>query len=142
MLVSIVSGLNPVAHAARRYPACAESGKRAAGQSTLTTGYGSEGCSPAALLGHRYRFAAEGATMRWGCERGCGAGGEKLYESAGDAPATPPRSTARTATGSAAARRCSGCCRCGSGGRWPTAGPPTPYIASLIPRRISQTLTG
>lgn len=33
------------------------------------------------LLGHRYRFAADGATMRWSCERGCGAGGEKTYES-------------------------------------------------------------
>lgn len=37
------------------------------------------------LLGHRYRFAAEGATMRWECERGCGTGGEKTYESAADA---------------------------------------------------------
>lgn len=34
------------------------------------------------LLGHRFRFSAEGATMRWRCERGCGAGGEKRYESA------------------------------------------------------------
>ncbi|HET7567377.1 MAG TPA: DUF1660 family phage protein [Gaiellaceae bacterium] len=33
------------------------------------------------LLGHRFRFAAEGATMRWTCER-CGApGGEKTYAS-------------------------------------------------------------
>jgi hypothetical protein len=37
------------------------------------------------LLGHRYRFRAEGATMRWACERGCGAGGSKDYESAADA---------------------------------------------------------
>jgi hypothetical protein len=31
-------------------------------------------------LGHRWRFAAEGETMRWTCERGCGAGGEKRYD--------------------------------------------------------------
>jgi hypothetical protein len=37
------------------------------------------------LLGHRYRFAAEGATMRWTCER-CGAlGGEKTYGGAEEA---------------------------------------------------------
>ena len=37
------------------------------------------------LLGHRFRFAAEGATMRWTCER-CGAvGGEKTYASAEEA---------------------------------------------------------
>jgi hypothetical protein len=34
------------------------------------------------VLGHRWRFSAEGATMRWACARGCGAGGEKRYESA------------------------------------------------------------
>jgi hypothetical protein len=37
------------------------------------------------LLGHRFRFSSEGATMRWRCERGCGAGGEKRYASAADA---------------------------------------------------------
>jgi hypothetical protein len=37
------------------------------------------------LLGHRYRFEAEGATMRWSCERGCGAGGSKEYASPADA---------------------------------------------------------
>ena len=37
------------------------------------------------MLGHRYRFRAEGATMRWTCERGCGAGGSKEYASAEDA---------------------------------------------------------
>ena len=38
------------------------------------------------LLGHRYRFRADGATMRWECERGCGeAGGSKRYASARDA---------------------------------------------------------
>jgi hypothetical protein len=37
------------------------------------------------LAGHRYRFRSEGATMRWTCERGCGAGGEKRYASAADA---------------------------------------------------------
>jgi hypothetical protein len=37
------------------------------------------------LFGHRHRFAAEGATMRWSCER-CGAdGGEKTYGSAAEA---------------------------------------------------------
>jgi hypothetical protein len=35
------------------------------------------------LLGHRYRFTAEGTTLRWTCERGCGdPGGEKAYASA------------------------------------------------------------
>jgi hypothetical protein len=33
------------------------------------------------VLGHRWRFSAEGETMRWTCERGCGAGGEKRYDS-------------------------------------------------------------
>jgi hypothetical protein len=37
------------------------------------------------LAGHRYRFRSEGATMRWTCERGCGAGGEKRYASAAEA---------------------------------------------------------
>jgi hypothetical protein len=37
------------------------------------------------LLGHRYRFRADGDTLRWRCQRGCGAGGEKRYPSAGDA---------------------------------------------------------
>lgn len=37
------------------------------------------------LLGHRPHFSAEGAVMRWSCERGCGAAGEKRYESAADA---------------------------------------------------------
>jgi hypothetical protein len=34
------------------------------------------------VLGHRWRFSTEGATMRWACARGCGAGGEKSYDSA------------------------------------------------------------
>lgn len=34
------------------------------------------------LLGHRYRFTADGATMRWSCQRGCGASGEKRYDDA------------------------------------------------------------
>ena len=51
------------------------------------------------LLGHRYRFDAEGSTMRWACERGCGAGGEKVYASAARrAPLRAPPSTATTAT--------------------------------------------
>jgi hypothetical protein len=35
--------------------------------------------------GHRYRFQAQGATLRWWCQRGCGAGGEKSYASAAEA---------------------------------------------------------
>jgi hypothetical protein len=37
------------------------------------------------LLGHRYRFSAEGPTMRWECERGCGEGGSKRYATAEEA---------------------------------------------------------
>ena len=37
------------------------------------------------LLGHRFRFTSEGDTMRWRCERGCGAGGAKRYETAAEA---------------------------------------------------------
>ena len=37
------------------------------------------------LLGHRYRFTSEGATMRWDCQRGCGAGGTKVYASPAEA---------------------------------------------------------
>jgi hypothetical protein len=37
------------------------------------------------VFGHRFRFQAEGATMRWTCERGCGAGGSKEYASATEA---------------------------------------------------------
>ncbi len=33
------------------------------------------------LLGHRPAFTAQGATMTWRCERGCGFGGSKHYES-------------------------------------------------------------
>jgi hypothetical protein len=33
------------------------------------------------MLGHRWRFTAEGEMMRWACERECGAGGEKVYDS-------------------------------------------------------------
>jgi hypothetical protein len=37
------------------------------------------------VLGHRYRFRADGPTMTWACER-CGArGGEKTYASADEA---------------------------------------------------------
>jgi hypothetical protein len=37
------------------------------------------------LLGHRYRFRADGRTMTWQCER-CGAvGGSKDYDSPDDA---------------------------------------------------------
>ena len=37
------------------------------------------------VLGHRYRFTAEGTRMRWECQRGCGAAGEKQYGSAAEA---------------------------------------------------------
>jgi hypothetical protein len=37
------------------------------------------------LLGHRFRFSADGETMRWECQRGCGAGGSKRYQAAEDA---------------------------------------------------------
>jgi len=37
------------------------------------------------ITGHRYRFEAEGRTMRWTCVRGCGASGEKLYPTPADA---------------------------------------------------------
>jgi hypothetical protein len=37
------------------------------------------------LAGHRFRFATEGATMSWRCERGCGTGGSKTYATAADA---------------------------------------------------------
>jgi hypothetical protein len=37
------------------------------------------------LLGHRFRFTSDGDTMRWTCQRGCGAGGSKRYASAEDA---------------------------------------------------------
>lgn len=37
------------------------------------------------VLGHRPRFRAEGAVMRWECERGCGFGGERQYPTARDA---------------------------------------------------------
>jgi hypothetical protein len=34
------------------------------------------------LLGHRYRFAAEGAVMTWHCQRGCGQVGRRAYPDA------------------------------------------------------------
>ena len=37
------------------------------------------------VFGHRWRFRAEGPTMHWDCERGCGAVGSKRYPSAADA---------------------------------------------------------
>lgn len=39
------------------------------------------------LLGHRYRFAADGTVMRWWCERDCGACGQKEYATAARASA-------------------------------------------------------
>ena len=32
--------------------------------------------------GHRQRYRPDGATLRWACERGCGARGEKAYATA------------------------------------------------------------
>jgi hypothetical protein len=37
------------------------------------------------ILGHRLRFAADGATMRWHCARGCGLEGAKVYATPADA---------------------------------------------------------
>jgi hypothetical protein len=37
------------------------------------------------LIGHRFRFWNEGETMRWECQRGCGAGGSKSYATEQDA---------------------------------------------------------
>jgi hypothetical protein len=37
------------------------------------------------LLGNRFRFSSDGETMRWRCQRGCGAGGSKRYGTAEDA---------------------------------------------------------
>jgi hypothetical protein len=37
------------------------------------------------ILGHRFRFRAEGRTMLWECARKCGAGGSKQYATADDA---------------------------------------------------------
>ena len=38
------------------------------------------------LLGHRYRFTADDATLNWRCEReGCAVAGSKRYESAAKA---------------------------------------------------------
>jgi hypothetical protein len=37
------------------------------------------------LLGHRWRFSAEGELMRWECGRGCGASGSKRYPTAAEA---------------------------------------------------------
>lgn len=31
------------------------------------------------VFGHRFRFSADGATMVWLCDRGCGAAGSKIY---------------------------------------------------------------
>jgi PHP family Zn ribbon phosphoesterase len=37
------------------------------------------------VLGHRYRFSADGPTMRWACARSCGSAGSKQYASAEEA---------------------------------------------------------
>ena len=37
------------------------------------------------ILGHQYRFEADGRMMYWTCQRGCGARGEKVYATPADA---------------------------------------------------------
>ncbi|HZB77142.1 MAG TPA: hypothetical protein VE526_13015 [Solirubrobacteraceae bacterium] len=37
------------------------------------------------VMGCRFRFGAEGRTMRWWCQRGCPSGGEKTYASEDEA---------------------------------------------------------
>jgi hypothetical protein len=37
------------------------------------------------VFGHRYRFSADGSTMQWRCQRGCGAGGSKVYPTPAEA---------------------------------------------------------
>ena len=37
------------------------------------------------ILGHRFRFSSDGATMRWICVRGCGTEGAKEYAGPADA---------------------------------------------------------
>jgi hypothetical protein len=37
------------------------------------------------VMGCRFRFGAEEATLRWWCQRGCPSGGEKTYPSAAEA---------------------------------------------------------
>jgi len=37
------------------------------------------------VAGHRFRFSSEGSTMHWSCQRGCGEGGAKTYQTAEDA---------------------------------------------------------
>ncbi|BBZ12697.1 hypothetical protein [Mycobacterium branderi] len=37
------------------------------------------------LVGHRPRFRAEGRTLHWECERGCGHAGSKAYRTAEEA---------------------------------------------------------
>jgi hypothetical protein len=37
------------------------------------------------VLGHRYRFTSSGRVMTWTCARGCGAEGQKVYDTPDDA---------------------------------------------------------
>ncbi len=37
------------------------------------------------VFGHRFRFTSEGPVMRWQCQRGCDAGGEKHYATEAEA---------------------------------------------------------
>ncbi|WP_338751197.1 hypothetical protein [Janibacter alittae] len=34
------------------------------------------------VLGHRFRFHAQGRVLRWECQRGCGEAGSKTYDTA------------------------------------------------------------
>lgn len=37
------------------------------------------------VMGHRFRFRSERAVLRWECERGCGEGGSKTYDTTEEA---------------------------------------------------------
>jgi hypothetical protein len=37
------------------------------------------------VFGHRFRFSSAGRVMTWTCARGCGAGGQKVYDTAAEA---------------------------------------------------------
>jgi hypothetical protein len=67
------------------------------------------------VFGHRYRFSATGAVMRWECQRGCGAGGSKTSPRRPRHTITPRLLTARIATSSADALLYSACSRYASG---------------------------
>jgi hypothetical protein len=73
-LVSIVPSLADMSHP------ITGSGKTKHGTSVYVAAM--LGCR---VFGHRYRFWAEGPTMRWECSRGCGAAASKEYPTDEDA---------------------------------------------------------